>query len=126
MRCEDATRAISAGDASPDVEIHLSACDDCRLAARDWAGLRSAFARARAEWRPSPGFRVVVPSVDWRRLAVAACLLLLPLAAAAVASLRSSAEPAPAPSMAVLLDPAAPTVPSDRQLLASFFLEDAR
>lgn len=124
MRCEDAARALSAGETSPDVEIHLSACDECRLLARDWAGLRNAFSRARDEWRPSPGFRVVLPSVNWRRLAVAACLLLIPLAAAAAASLRST--PAPAPTMAVLLEPAAPTVPSDRQLLASLFLEEAR
>ena len=124
MRCEDAARAVSAGETSPDVEIHLSACDECRLLARDWAGLRSAFARARADWRPSPGFRVVLPSVNWRRLAVAACLLLLPLAATAVASLRSAAGTEP--SMSVLLEPAAPTVPSDRQLLASLFLEEAR
>lgn len=124
MRCEDASRAVGSGETSPDVEIHLSACDECRLLARDWAGLRSAFARARAEWRPSPGFRVVLPAVNWRRLAVAACLLLVPLAGMAAASLRAGAEPDP--SVSVLLNPAAPTVPSDRQLLASLFLEDAR
>lgn len=124
MRCEDAARALSAGETSPEIEIHLSACDDCRLLARDWAGLRHAFARARAEWHPSPSFRVALPVVNWRRLAVAACLLLIPLAAAAVASLRSTAEPTS--TVAVLLEPAAPAVPSDRQLLASLFLEDAR
>jgi len=126
MRCEDAARAIDAGETSRDVEIHLSACDECRLLARDWAGLRNAFARARAEWRPSPDFRVRLPVVNWRRLAVAACLLLLPLSAAAVASLRGAAGPEDPSPVAVLLEPASPTVPSDRQLLASLFLEDLR
>ena len=38
MRCDDASRALYAGESAPDLEIHLSACDECRLLAQDLAG----------------------------------------------------------------------------------------
>jgi hypothetical protein len=123
MRCDDASRALYAGESSPDLEIHLSACDECRLLAQDLAGLSKAFTRARAEWVPSPAFRVVVPSVNWRRLAAAACLLLLPLAGAAAMSLR----PAPAEpprDLGVILEPSPLAEPTDRQILATLFLQE--
>jgi hypothetical protein len=124
MRCDEAARALAAGEAPEGLEIHLSACDDCRALARDTAGLRKAFARAREEWKPSPSFRVVLPSANWRRLAAAACLLLLPLAAAAVRSLR--APESPSVDVASLLDASSvPAAPTDRQLLATLFLEES-
>ncbi|HXX93945.1 MAG TPA: hypothetical protein VEN81_09940, partial [Planctomycetota bacterium] len=92
MHCEDAARRLYAGERTGELEIHLSACDECRLLAEDLAGLDEAFARARAEWAPSPSFRVTLPSVPWRRLAIAACLLVLPLAGLAAQSLR---QPSP-------------------------------
>jgi hypothetical protein len=125
MRCDDASRALYAGGSSPDLEIHLSACDECRLLAQDLAGLSKAFTRARAEWVPSPAFRVVVPSVNWRRLAAAACLLLLPLAGAAAMSLR--AAPAEPPrDLGAILEPSVPAEPTDRQILATLFLQEDR
>jgi hypothetical protein len=123
MRCDDASRALYAGESSPDLEIHLSACDECRLLAQDLAGLSRGFARARAEWVPSPAFRVVVPSVNWRRLAAAACLLLLPLAGAAALSLRA-ARVEPARDLSAILEPATPAEPTDRQILATLFLQE--
>ncbi len=123
MRCDDASRALYAGESSPELEIHLSACDECRLIERDLAGLNTAFARARAAWAPSPAFRVVLPSVDWRRLAAAACLLLLPLAGVAGMSLRAAA-PEPARDLGAILEPAAPAQPTDRQILATLFLPE--
>lgn len=122
MRCDEAAAALAAGEAPPGLDIHLSACDDCRALARDFAGLRKSFARAREEWTPSPAFRIVLPSVPWRRLAAAACLLLLPLAGAAAASLRA---PEPAADVAVLLDAPRVPVPTGRQLLATLFLEES-
>ena len=123
MRCDDASRALYAGESAPDLEIHLSACDECRLLAQDLAGLSKAFTRARAAWVPSPAFRVVVPSVNWRRLAAAACLLLLPLAGAAAMSLR--AAPAGTPrDLGAIFEPAAPADPTDRQILATLFLQE--
>ena len=123
MRCDDASRALYAGESAPDLEIHLSACDECRLLAQDLAGLSKAFTRARAEWVPSPAFRVVVPSVNWRRLAAAACLLLLPLAGAAAMSLRS-APVEPARDLSAIFEPSAPADPTDRQILATLFLQE--
>ena len=124
MRCDEASAALAAGETPEGLDIHLSACDECRALARDFAGLQKAFARARDEWKPSPAFRVVLPSAPWRRLAAAACLLLLPLAGAAAASLR--APQAPSADLAVLLDaPSVPSVPTDRQLLATLFLEES-
>ena len=123
MRCDDASRALYAGESAPDLEIHLSACDECRLLAQDLAGLSKAFTRARAEWVPSPAFRVVVPSVNWRRLAAAACLLLLPLAGAAAMSLRS-APVGPARDLGAIFEPPASAEPTDRQILATLFLQE--
>ena len=123
MRCDDATRALYAGESAPELDIHLSACDDCRLLAQDLAGLSRAFSRARAEWVPSPAFRVTLPSVNWRRLSVAACLLLLPLAGAAAMSLRPSAV-ASSRDLSAILEPAAPAQPTDREILATLFLQE--
>ena len=123
MRCDDASRALYAGESAPELDIHLSACDDCRLLAQDLAGLSRAFTRARAEWVPSPAFRVTLPSVNWRRLAVAACLLLLPLAGAAAMSLRSSAVESPR-DLGAIFEPATPAAPTDRQILATLFLRE--
>ena len=123
MRCDDASRALYAGESAPDLEIHLSACDECRLLAQDLAGLSKAFTRARAEWVPSPAFRVVVPSVNWRRLAAAACLLLLPLAGAAAMSLRA-APVEPARDLGAIFEPSTPANPTDRQILATLFLQE--
>jgi predicted anti-sigma-YlaC factor YlaD len=124
MRCDEAAAALAAGESPEGLDIHLSACDECRALARDFAGLQRSFARAREEWKPSPAFRVVLPSANWRRLAAAACFLLLPLAAAAARSLR--APETPAVDVASLLDaPAVPSVPTDRQLLATLFLEES-
>lgn len=124
MRCDDASRALYAGESSPEVEIHLSACDECRLLERDLAGLSRAFSRARAEWAPSAAFRVDLPSVNWRKLAVAACLLLLPLAGLAGMSLRAAPPAAPAADLRSVLEPAAPAQPTDREILATLFLSE--
>ena len=122
MRCDEAAAALAAGEAPEGLDIHLSACDDCRALARDFAGLQKAFARAREEWTPSPAFRIVLPSVPWRRLAAAACLLLLPLAGAAAFSLRAQEAEV---DVAALLDEPRVSVPTDRQLLATLFLEES-
>lgn len=122
MHCEDAARELHAGRTSPDLELHLSACDECRLLSEDLAELSRAFARARAEWAPSPAFRVNVPTAPWRKLAIAACLLVLPLAGWAAASLSE----APRVDLSVLDRgvPAAP--PTDREILATLFIEESR
>lgn len=123
MHCDEAARRLYAGESGPELEIHCSACEDCRLIAEDLAGLGRAFARARAEWAPSPGFRVTLPSVPWRKMAVAACLLVLPLASWAAHSLRS---PDPGLNVSVLVEPRDTASPSDRQLLGALFLEESQ
>jgi hypothetical protein len=124
MHCEDAARALYAGETSQEIEVHLSACDECRLLAEDLGGLANLFARARAEWAPRPGFRVALPAAPWKKLAIAACLLVLPLAGMALWSLR----PAPPDyDVGTLIEPGAQAAPStDRELLAAFFLEDSQ
>ena len=122
MHCEDAARRLYAGERTADLEIHLSACEECRLLADDLAGLGEAFARARVEWAPSPDLRVKLPAAPWRKLAVAACLLVLPLAGWAAASLGS---PRPNYDMTSVFDPATPSTPSDPQILATLFLEES-
>lgn len=123
MLCDEAARRLTAGESGPELEIHCSACEDCRLLADDLAGLGRAFARARAEWAPSPGYRVTLPSAPWRKLAVAACLLVLPLASWAAASLRS---PEAGIDVSVLVEPQATASPSDPQLLGALFLEESQ
>lgn len=126
MRCEEAARQLYAGnpDPGPELEVHLSSCEECRRLAEDLSELRQAFARARAEWVPSPGFRVRLPSAPWRRLAVAAGLLLIPLFAWAALSRR---PPEPAYDLEALLAPPLPApVPSDREILATIFPEVMR
>jgi hypothetical protein len=124
MHCDEASRRLYAGEASPELDVHLSACDECRLLAEDLAQLGRAFRLARAEWAPSASFRVRLPAAPWRRLAVAACLLVVPLAAWAGASLR----PAHADyDLTSLLEPRPAAAPStDREILASLFLEESR
>jgi hypothetical protein len=119
MHCEDAARALYAGENPPDLELHLSACDECRLLSEDLAQMNGAFSRARAEWAPSPSFRVRLPLAPWRRLAIAASLLVIPLAGWAVASVRA---PRPDYDVSALLEPRTPSTPSDRELLGSLFL----
>jgi hypothetical protein len=126
MHCDDAARALYAAESSPGLEIHLSACDECRLLAQDLAGLNRAFAQARAEWAPSSGFKIALPpAVNWRRLAVAASLLLVPLAGAAWMSLRAEAPAAQGDLSALLQpEPAATPLPTDRQILATLLLPE--
>jgi hypothetical protein len=122
MRCEDVARLLYAEQGGPELEPHLAACADCRAVAEDLAQLRRSFDRARAEWAPSPRFRVSLPAAPWRRLAVAACLLVVPLAAWAASTLRA---PRPRYDLTSVLEPRAPSAPpSDPQLLASLFLEE--
>ncbi|HZE99982.1 MAG TPA: hypothetical protein VE981_23445 [Planctomycetota bacterium] len=124
MHCDDAARAIHAVETSPDLDVHLSACDECRLLSDDLAQMNRAFALARTEWVPSPAFRVNLPLAPWRRLAIAASLLVLPLAGWAVASILGSR---PDYDVAAVLEPAVVTVePTDRQLLGALFLEETR
>lgn len=124
MHCEDAARALYEGKSPPDLELHLSACDDCRLLSEDLARLTDAFAQARRTWVPSPGFRVQLPLAPWRRLAIAASLLVVPLAGWALASVRET--PQPKVDVVSLLEPAAAAVPSDRELLGTLLLEESR
>jgi predicted anti-sigma-YlaC factor YlaD len=123
MQCDDASRALHAGEKSGDLEIHLSACEECRALSDDLAQLGRAFARARTAWLPGPGFRVRLPAAPWRKLAIAAGLLVLPLvgwAAALVAAPR-----APSHDVGFLLrSPARETPSSDRQTLTTMFLPE--
>ncbi len=124
MRCEDASRALYLGETGPELELHLSACAECRLIAEDLAQLGKAFARARSEWAPSPAFRVRLPVTSWRKLAVAALLMLVPLAGWAAASL---APTEPSYDVGTILAPRNPVPPpSDRELLATLFPEVPR
>jgi hypothetical protein len=123
MHCDDASRSLYAGETSPDLELHLSACDECRLLADDLGQMNSAFAQARAAWTPSPSFRVALPIAPWRRLAIAASLLLIPLAGWAASTLWS---PRPNYDLASVLEPRATTEQTDRELLGSLFLGEAQ
>lgn len=123
MHCDDAARALHAGETLPDLDLHLSACDECRHLSEDLAQMNRAFALARAEWVPSPEFRVVLPLAPWRRLAIAASILVLPLAGWAAASVLSAR---PNYDVAAVLEPAAIAEPSDRELLGVLFLEEGR
>jgi hypothetical protein len=123
MHCEDAARALYAGENPPELDLHLSACDECRLLSEDLAQMNGAFALARAEWIPSPAFRVTLPLAPWRRLAIAASLLLIPLAGWAALSIRA---PKPDYDVSALLEPRATRAPSDRELLGSLFLEETQ
>jgi hypothetical protein len=125
MHCDDAARALYAGETPADLEVHLSACDECRLLSEDIAQMNGAFAQARAQWAPSPSFRVNLPLAPWRRLAIAASLLVIPLAGWAWTSVRAAEQPSY--DVAALLEPrAAAAEPSDRELLGTLFLEEAR
>jgi hypothetical protein len=125
MHCDDAARALYAGETPADLEVHLSACDECRLLSEDLAQMNGAFAQARAQWAPSPGFRVNLPLAPWRRLAIAASLLVIPLAGWAWMSVHGAEKPSY--DVAALLEPrAAAAEPSDRELLGSLFLEETR
>ena len=123
MHCDDAARALAAGENLPDLEVHLSACDDCRHLAEDLAQMNRAFALARASWAPSPRFRVDLPLAPWRRLAIAASLLVIPLAGWALASL---APARPSFDVATVLEPGVLAEPSDREVLGALFLEEGR
>ena len=123
MHCDDAARALVAGETLPDLELHLSACDECRHLSDDLAQMNSAFALARVKWVPSPSFRVALPIAPWRRLAIAASLLVIPLAGWAAASLQPAR---PTYDVAAVFEPRAVTEPSDRELLGAMFLEEGR
>jgi predicted anti-sigma-YlaC factor YlaD len=124
MHCDDAARALYAGETPPELDLHLSACDECRLLSDDLAQMNGAFARARAEWVPSPGFRVALPLAPWRRLAIAASIIVLPLAGWALLSVRAQK---PEIDVASLLESSTSPAPSsDRELLGSLFLEEGR
>jgi len=117
-------RALYAGTPSPELEAHLSACEECRRIAEDLSEIREAFALARARWAPSPGFRVLLPAVPWRGLAAAAGLLLIPLFAWAALSGR---PPEPARNLEPILQTRSPNpIPSDREILATIFPEVLR
>ncbi len=121
MRCEEASRALYAGETSPELEIHLSACDECRLIAEDLSQLGKAFARAREEWVPSSDFKVRLPVAPWKKLAIAAGLFLLPLLGWAASSFRA---PEPSDSVSGIIQPRPPSPPpSDREILATIFPE---
>jgi len=124
MHCEDAARALYAGEHPADLDLHLSACDECRLLSEDLAQMNGAFARARAEWVPSPGFRVPLPAAPWRRLAIAASLIVIPLAGWAAFSIQQVSRPNY--DVSALLEPRTPRPPSDRELLGSLFLEETQ
>jgi hypothetical protein len=123
MHCEDAARALYAGDTPPDLDLHLSACDECRAISEDLAQMNRAFAAARTDWVPSPSFRVDLPLAPWRRLAIAASLLVIPLAGWAAASIPAAR---PNYDVAAVLETRAITEPSDRELLGALFLEEGR
>ena len=123
MHCDDAARALYAGEVSSDLEVHLSACDECRHLSEDLAQMNQAFAAARTEWVPSPRFKVVLPLAPWRRLAIAASILVIPLAGWAFASLQAGR---PNYDVAAVLEPRAIAQPSDRELLGALFLEEGR
>jgi hypothetical protein len=123
MHCDDAARALYAGETPADLELHLSACDECRALADDLAQMNGAFALARVRWAPSPAFRVRLPLAPWRRLAIAASILVLPLAGWAAFSLSSSR---PNYDVVSVLEPRATTEQSDRELLATLFLGEGQ
>lgn len=125
MCCNEAARALYAGDRSPSLEEHLAACSDCRAIDEDLDELGRAFARARSAWVPREGREIRLPVPPWRRLAIAACLLLLPLAGWAGSLLQ-----APSPDYnlgSLLIDRTPPSAPSsDREILATLFMEESR
>jgi len=123
MHCDDAARALHAGEPLPELDVHLSACDECRHLAEDLAQMNRAFSLARASWAPSPRFRVDLPLAPWRRLAIAASLLVIPLAGWAVSSVWSAR---PGYDLASAFEPRPVAEPSDRELLGALFLEESR
>ena len=123
MHCDEAARALVAGETPADLELHLSACDECRALADDLVQMNGAFALARVKWAPSPAFRVRLPLAPWRRLAIAASILVLPLAGWAAFSLLSTRTNY---DVASVLEPRAATEQTDRELLATLFLGEGQ
>jgi hypothetical protein len=123
MQCDDAARALYAGETLTDLDVHLSACDECRVLSEDLAEMNRTFALARTSWVPSPRFRVILPLAPWRRLAIAASLLVIPLAGWAAASVWPSR---PSYDVAAVFEPRAIAEPSDREVLGALFLEETR
>lgn len=123
MNCNDAARALHAGQVNEELEIHLSACEDCRALGEDLGQLQQLFAQARVAWAPSPGLRIALPMAPWRRLAIAASFLVAPLGVWAYFSVSEPSRPEPGVSF--LLEPRVPaTRPSDREALGLMFLAD--
>ncbi len=125
MQCDDAARALDMGERTPDLEIHLSACDACRAVADDMAQLGRAFERARTEWRPRPDFRVTLPPAraPWRKLAIAASLLVLPLFGWAAVTVAAPSRPNHDVGF-ILRTPSREAPASDRQVLTTMFLPE--
>ena len=123
MHCDDAARALYAGETPPDLDLHLSACDECRALSEDLAQMNGAFALARVKWAPSPAFRVTLPLAPWRRLAIAASLLVIPLAGWAAFSLWSTRTNYDVVSV---LEPRTTTEQTDRELLGALFLGEGQ
>ncbi len=124
MRCEDAARALYAGASVEGLEIHLSACDECREIAEDLEALQETFARAREEWSPSPRFAVPPPAVPWKRMAIAAGLLFLLTVPWAISSMS---PPRPEYDLGILVEPRPPDpAPSDRDILAGLLFEEGQ
>jgi len=123
MQCDQAVRMLHAGEPSPDLEIHLSACDACRAVADDLAQLAGAFARARAEWALPSTFHVRLPAAPWKKLAIAASLLFLPLAAWAWTSVDG---PRPSNDVSLILERTSAAPPSDRETLGLLFLQEGQ
>ena len=121
MHCEDAARALDAGETPPDLELHLSACDECRQLSEDISQMNAAFALARVKWAPSRSFRVTLPIAPWRRLAIAASLLVLPLAGWAAASLWNTRTNY---DVASVFEPRTTVEQTDRELLGALFLSE--
>jgi predicted anti-sigma-YlaC factor YlaD len=124
MRCDDAIRALNAGMRVPEVDIHLSACEECRAFGEDLAQLGRAFARARAAWTAPATLRLRLPVAPWRRLAVAAGLLFVPLAAWAVALVAQGPRVEHVVSFPMEARP--PASPTDRELLTSMFMPESQ
>jgi hypothetical protein len=123
MHCEDAARALYAGETPPDLELHLSACDECRALSEDLAQMNAPSPAPAPSGSPRPTFRVTLPLAPWRRLAIAASLLVIPLAGWARFSIQGPQAGLRRRSRARAARDRRPT---DRELLGSLFLGEGQ